>query len=150
MLKYCHTYYPERSKTKTPDRRPSQDCNLRIIFSIHSLVSIAQEYLSHECCPLQHILTYKFSQDNIELLFNKICHRCGWSNNSNILQFMYVLRRLLIKNSIEPSNTGNCTHFNYTLYEPNGLFDFPSKWNQHQEPQLITMTMKRITVVKEC
>ena len=34
-------------------------------FSIHSLVSIAQEYLSCECCPLQYILTYKFSQDHL-------------------------------------------------------------------------------------
>ena len=102
-------------------------------FSIHSLVSIAQEYLCHECCPLQYILTYKFSQDHIELLFNKICHRCGWNNNPNVLQIMYSLRRLLIRNSIESSNTGNCTHFDDALCEPNGLFHFPSKQNQHQE-----------------
>ena len=49
-------------------------------FSICSLVSIAQEYLSHECYPLQYILTYKFSQVHVELLFNKIHHRCGWNN----------------------------------------------------------------------
>ena len=102
-------------------------------FSIHSLVSIAQEYLSCECCPLQYILTYKFSQDHIELLFNKICHRCRLNNNPNVQQFIYVLRRLLIRNSIEPSNTGNCTHFDDALWKPNGLFDFPSKQNQHQE-----------------
>ena len=46
---------------------------------------------------------------------------------------MYALRRLLIRNSIEPSHTGNCTHFDDALCEPNGLFHFPSKWNQHQE-----------------
>ena len=46
---------------------------------------------------------------------------------------MYTLRRLLIRNSIEPSNTGNCTHFDDAFCEPNGLFDFPSRWNQHQE-----------------
>ena len=37
------------------------------------------------------------------------------------------------RNSIEPSYIGNCTHFDDALCEPNGLFDFPSKWNQHQE-----------------
>ena len=46
---------------------------------------------------------------------------------------MYALRRLFIRNSIEPSNTGNCTHFDDALCEPYGLFDFPSKQNQHQE-----------------
>ena len=100
---------------------------LGFTFSIHSLVSIAQEYLSCECCPLQYILTYKFSQEHTELLFNKIPCRCGWNNNPNVLPFMYALRRLLISNSIEPSNTGNFTHFHDALYEPNGLFDFPFK-----------------------
>ena len=90
-----------------------------LTFSIHSLVSIAQEYLSCECCPLQYTLTYKFSQDHIELLFNKIHHKGGWNNNPNVLQFMYALRRLLIRNSIEPSNTGTCIHFDDTLCEPN-------------------------------
>ena len=66
-------------------------------------------------------------------MFNKICHRCGWNINPNVLQFMYALRRILIRNSIEPSNTGNCTHFADALCEPNGLFDFPSKWKQCQE-----------------
>ena len=56
-----------------------------------------------------------------------------WNNNPNVLQFMYALRRLLIRNSIEPPNTGNCTHFADALCELNGLLDFPSKWNQHQE-----------------
>ena len=37
------------------------------------------------------------------------------------------------KPTIEPSNTQSCTHFDDTLCEPDGLFDFPSKQNQHQE-----------------
>ena len=102
-------------------------------FSIHSLLSIAQEYLSCECWPLQYILTYKFSQDHIELLFNKIHGRCGWNNSPNGLHFKYALRSLLIRNSIEPSYTANCTHFDDALCVSNGLFGFPSKQNQHQE-----------------
>ena len=46
---------------------------------------------------------------------------------------MYALRRLLIRNSIDSSNMGNCTPFDEALCEPNELFDFSSKWNQHQE-----------------
>ena len=88
-------------------------------FSIHSLVWIAQEYLSCECCPLQYILTYKFTQGHIEVLFKKICCRCEWNKNPNVPQFMYALRRLLIRNSIKPCNTRNCSHFDDALCEPN-------------------------------
>ena len=49
------------------------------------------------------------------------------------MQLKYTLRRLFIRNSIEVSNTGNCIHFDDALCEPNGLFDFHSKQNQHQE-----------------
>ena len=31
--------------------------------------------------PFRYFLTYKLSQDSIEILFNKIRHRCGWNNN---------------------------------------------------------------------
>ena len=43
------------------------------------------------------------------------------------------MRRLLIRNSIGPCNTWNCTHFDDALCERNRLFDLPSKQNPHQE-----------------
>ena len=132
VIKYCHTYHWKSKDKKLLIEVHHKTVIWRSTFSIHSLVSITWEYLSCECCPLQYILTCKFSQDHIELLSYTIHCRCGWSNNPNVLQFIYALRRLLIKNSIEPTNTGNCIHFDDALCEPDG-FDFPSKWNQHQE-----------------
>ena len=103
------------------------------VFSIHSVMAITQDMLTHTDCPLKYVLTYKFSQDHIELLFNKIRHRGGWNNNWNVLQLKYALKSILIRNSIEPSNTGNCTHFQDSLCESNGLLNFTTKRNQYKE-----------------
>ena len=60
-------------------------------FSIESIQSIVKELLNQNNKPYQYLLTYKLSQDHIELLFNKIRRCCGWNNNPNVLQFKYVL-----------------------------------------------------------
>ena len=99
-----------------------------------SIMAISQELLFRHYNPFKYILTYKFSQDHIELLFNKIRRRCGWNNNPNVLQFKYTLRSILLRNSIEPSRTGNCTHFDDALCESNGLLNIVSKCNQHIAP----------------
>ena len=78
------------------------------------------------------ILMYKFPQDHLELLINKIRCRCGWIT-PNVLQFKYALRRILIRNSIEPSSTGNFTHFDDALHQPYGLFDCTVKRNQTKQ-----------------
>ena len=38
-------------------------------FSIHSVMAITQDMLTCTDCPLKYVLTYKFCQDHIELLF---------------------------------------------------------------------------------
>ena len=55
------------------------------VFSICSVMGITQDMLTCTDCPLKYLLTYKFSQDCIELLFNKIRCRGGWNNNPNVL-----------------------------------------------------------------
>ena len=61
----------------------------------------------------------------MELLFNKIRCRCGWNNNPDVLQFKYALRAILLRNSIEPSKTGNCTPFEDVFQ--NSLINFKRK-----------------------
>ena len=94
--------------------------------SIHSLKAIAQELLTPHHNPLKYVLTYKFSQDHIELLFSKIRLKGGHNNNPTVIQLKSALRSILIWNSIEPSKTGNCTSFQDTLCEPSGLLGFTS------------------------
>ena len=103
------------------------------VFSIHSVMAITQDMLTCTDCPLKSVLTYKFSQDHIQLLFNKIRCRGGWNSNPNVLQLKYTLKNILIRNSIEPSNTGNCTQFQDSLCESNGLHNFTTKIHQYKE-----------------
>ena len=119
-------------------------------FSIHSLVAVAWEYLSCEHCPLEYILTYKFSQVHIELLFNKICCRYGWNNSPNVLQFMYTLRRLLIRTVLNHLILGTAVILMMHCVSQIVYFISLQSGISTKKPQLITMTMKRIVVVKEC
>ena len=86
------------------------------------MAELRQHLLKHPVAPFGYILTYKFSQDHLELLFNKIRCRCGWNNNPDVLQFKYALRAILLRNSIEPSKTGNCTPFDDVF--KSSLIDF--------------------------
>ena len=61
--------------------------------------------------PFKYLLTYKFSQDHIELLFSCIRGRGGWNNNPNSLQLKYALRKMLLRNSITAFNSANCQVF---------------------------------------
>lgn len=40
--------------------------------------------------PFKYILTYKYSQDHVELLFSCVQSRRGWNNNPNSLQLKYA------------------------------------------------------------
>ena len=96
-------------------------------------MALCMKLLTQKQWPLKYILTYKLSQDSIELLFNKIRQQFG-CNNPNVLQFKGALRRIIIRNSIKPSKTGNCTHFEDGLCHTNGLVEFA---RHHQEaPQV--------------
>lgn len=67
-------------------------------------------------------MTYKCSQDHLELYFCCIRSRGGWNNNPNALQFKWALRKLLFRNSVQPSINGNCcVNYNSDLAP---VFDF--------------------------
>ena len=67
--------------------------------------------LSLSTDPFKYLLTYKFSQDHIELLFSCIRSRGGWNNNPNCLQMKYALRNMLMRNAITASKNANCVDF---------------------------------------
>lgn len=60
--------------------------------------------------PLKYFLSYKCSQDHIELLFCCIRSRGGWNNNPSTSQFRWALRQMLFRHSI-PASNGNCSNF---------------------------------------
>jgi hypothetical protein len=59
--------------------------------------------------PFNYLLTYKYSQDHLELLFSCIRSRGGWNNNPNGLQMKYALRKM--QNAITASKNANCIDF---------------------------------------
>ena len=92
-------------------------------FTLRSVKAITEELLQCSYMPYKYGLTYRFSQDHIELLFNKIRWYGGWNNNPSVHGFNLAYRRIIIRNSIKPSKMGNCTNFD-DLCESEGLHDF--------------------------
>lgn len=74
--------------------------------SIKSVLAVAENlFQSHY---YSYILTYKFSQDLLELFFGIIRLRFGCNNNPTCYQFYFAMKTILLKNDISPSAVGNC------------------------------------------
>jgi hypothetical protein len=74
--------------------------------TVKSTLAIAKDLLMNH--KFKFILTYKFSQDAIELFFGFIRGKFGRNNNPNCLEFKNALKSILLHNSIKMSS-GNCT-----------------------------------------
>ena len=83
---------------------------IRIAVSSRSIIALARRLLERNYNKFDYVLTYRFSQDQIEMYFSKIRSRLGWNNNPTALQFKWALRTLLQKNLITAPTTGNCTN----------------------------------------
>ena len=77
--------------------------------SSKSILAIARNLLARNYNQFKYVLTYRFSQDQLEMFFSKIRSRFGWNNNPNALQFKWALRALLLKNQVSPSTNANCS-----------------------------------------
>lgn len=64
------------------------------------------EFVAKAGCQLSYLLTYKLSQDHLELFFAAVRGRGGFNNN----QFEAAYKRLLLRNEVKVSG-GNCTAF---------------------------------------
>ncbi|EFN74744.1 THAP domain-containing protein 9, partial [Camponotus floridanus] len=99
-------------KTKTGDMlcmsgRRTFICGMAT--TVKSILAVAKEIFS-ERESFKYILTYKFSQDYLEIFFSKIRSRHGYNNNPNVLQFKYAMRQILLRNEIKGSPNSNCLH----------------------------------------
>ena len=54
------------------------------------------------------MLTYKLSQDHLELFFGAVRAACGNNNNPTVRQFIASYKRLLMRHNVE-GGIGNCT-----------------------------------------
>ena len=78
------------------------------LVAIDSIKSIFFELVDKKEAPMNYILTYKFSQDHLELFFGAIRSSGGFKNNPTAEKFTAAYKRLLLRSSIKGRN-GNCT-----------------------------------------
>ena len=57
--------------------------------------------------PLKYLLTYKLSQDHLQLFFGAVRSAGGFNDNPTTQQFTVAYKRLLSRSHIEEGN-GNC------------------------------------------
>jgi len=57
---------------------------------------------------LKYLLTYKVSQDHLELFFSAVRSRGGWNNNPSAVHLKAAWRKLLAHQQLKEVKTGNC------------------------------------------
>ena len=77
------------------------------LVAIESLKLLFKELVEGEKAPINYLLTYKFSQDHLELFFGAIRSAGGFNNNPTAQQFTAAYKRLLMRTTIE-GGKGNC------------------------------------------
>jgi len=66
---------------------------LGLATAVKSIFSMADEFFS--TTDYKYMLTYKFSQDHLEIFFSKIRQRFGNNNNPNALELQTALKQIL-------------------------------------------------------
>ncbi len=82
-----------------------------MVIGAKSAKRFAQRVLNRANNPYAFVLTYKWSQDLIELLNSCIRGRGGNNNNPNVEQFISALKKILLHASITASKYANCLEF---------------------------------------
>jgi len=58
---------------------------------------------------MSYLLSYKLSQDQLEVFFIALRSRGGFNNNPNAIQFKSAYKRLLVRHQVSGSEYGNCS-----------------------------------------
>ncbi|KAA8578776.1 hypothetical protein FQN60_016066 [Etheostoma spectabile] len=72
-----------------------------------SVINIYEDLVERPSAPCRYLLTYKLSQDHLELFFPAVRARGGFNNNPNARQFRGAYKRLLVRHQVK-KGTGNC------------------------------------------
>ena len=76
------------------------------LMAIKSVQGIFNDYIEAQGAPLEYLLTYKLSQDHLELFFCSTRQANGFNNNPTASQFIATYKRLLLRNFIK-GTSGN-------------------------------------------
>lgn len=86
-------------------------CIIGLVGDIDSVLLMYNQLILQECNHIQlsYLLTYKCSQDHVELIFGLIRRRGGNNNNPTSLQFRRTYRAILSHIGVLPSQSANVT-----------------------------------------
>ena len=80
---------------------------LGFLICIDAVSGLAQDLVLAENPVLKYLLTYKMSQDHLELFFSAVRASGGWNNNPTTRQFIAAYKQLLMRHNIK-GGRGNC------------------------------------------
>lgn len=107
---------------------------IRFAAAVKSIFLIAKQLLLPEDSYFKYLLTYRFSQDHIELLFSRIRIRFGNNDNPTVREFKTAMKQILMKNGISASSAGNCIALDGPIC--GGIFDI--KWPKKSAEPLMS------------
>ena len=93
-----------------------------------STKKLANIILNQEITLFSYVLTYKYSQDHLELLNSCIRGKNGFNNKPDIRQFKSALRKILLRASVVASKHSNCMLFEADVSSP----IFSLKWTKNR------------------
>jgi len=109
FLKDCYQYISGLRDTAgqlmTAGRRKTAFIGFMV--AIQSIQALYVKLVASPSGGMKYLLTYKFSQDHIELFFAAVRSSLGSNNNPTVRQFISAYKRLLIRNEVEGVG-GNC------------------------------------------
>ena len=79
-----------------------------LLCDISSVRHLFQTLVVGDTPALRYLLTYKLSQDHLELFFAAVRQRGGWNNNPTSGQFVAAYKRLLVRHQTVRVERGNC------------------------------------------
>ena len=117
-----------------------------IVVTVLSLLRLLPELLSKQ----RFVLTYKFSQDHLELLFCSIRRLGGWNNSPTALQFCKIWRQIIRRAGVKTGQNGNVRPLDPTCliavgYQDPAATTIPSEQTEIADSDSLLPLMESIT-----
>lgn len=87
---------------------------LGFIISARSMIGIFDDINRMQCTERPFLMTYKVSQDHIELVLSVILSKGAFNNNPTARQFKAAYKRLLVHHELGNVGSGNCLALDFT------------------------------------
>lgn len=110
--KFLQEAYTYLSGLRHSDGQPMHQSRRKTPFigflaGIKSVIALYDSLVGCKAPKLRYLLTYKLSQDHLELFFCAVRSAGGTNNNPTARQFQAIYKRLLVRHEIEGQG-GNC------------------------------------------